>query len=65
VEAAKNCRNISKRDMKFNDVMPKMKVDPERYVSASLILSESRLKPKRPLRQMANSAKQSPLKYYL
>ncbi|KAH6657354.1 hypothetical protein BKA67DRAFT_187140 [Truncatella angustata] len=31
VEAVKNCRNISKRDMKFNDVMPKMKVDPEKY----------------------------------
>jgi hypothetical protein len=32
VEAVKNCRNIGKRDMKYNDVMPKMKVDPERYV---------------------------------
>jgi len=31
VEAVKNCRNIGKRDMKFNDVKPKMKVDPERY----------------------------------
>ena len=31
VEAVKNCRNISKRDMKHNDVMPKMKVDPESY----------------------------------
>jgi hypothetical protein len=34
VEAVKNCRNISKRDMKYNDAMPNMKVDPERYVSA-------------------------------
>lgn len=33
VEAVKNCRNIGKKDMKFNDVKPKMKVDPERYVS--------------------------------
>jgi urease len=33
VEAVKNCRNIGKKDMKWNDVMPKMKVDPERYVS--------------------------------
>jgi hypothetical protein len=33
VEAVKNCRKISKKDMKYNDVMPKMKVDPERYVS--------------------------------
>ena len=32
IEAVKNCRNIGKQDMKFNDVMPKMKVDPERYV---------------------------------
>ena len=33
VEAVKNCRNIGKKDMKYNDSMPKMKVDPERYVS--------------------------------
>jgi len=33
VQAVRNCRNIGKRDMKFNDAMPKMKVDPERYVS--------------------------------
>jgi urease len=31
VEAVKGCRKISKRDMRFNDLMPKMKVDPERY----------------------------------
>ena len=31
IEAVKNCRNIGKKDMKFNDVMPKMKVDPETY----------------------------------
>lgn len=36
VEAVKNCRKISKKDMKFNDEMPLMKVDPERYVSISL-----------------------------
>ncbi|KAG9242787.1 hypothetical protein BJ878DRAFT_513825 [Calycina marina] len=30
-EAVKNCRNIGKSDMKFNDVMPRMKVDPENY----------------------------------
>jgi urease len=29
----KNCRNIGKSDMKFNDVKPKMKVDAESYVS--------------------------------
>lgn len=27
----RNCRNVTKRDMKFNDVMPKMRVDPEVY----------------------------------
>jgi urease len=31
VEAVKNCRTIGKSDMKFNDVMPKMSVDPESY----------------------------------
>jgi urease len=31
VEPVKNCRTISKKDMKFNDAMPKMKVDPESY----------------------------------
>uniref|UniRef100_A0A093V0S6 Urease n=1 Tax=Talaromyces marneffei PM1 TaxID=1077442 RepID=A0A093V0S6_TALMA len=31
IEPVRNCRNIGKKDMKFNDVMPKMKVDPERY----------------------------------
>jgi urease len=31
VEGVKNCRNIGKRDMKFNDARPKMKVDPETY----------------------------------
>ncbi|KAK5294339.1 Urease [Exophiala xenobiotica] len=31
VEAVKGCRTVGKKDMKFNDVMPKMKVDPERY----------------------------------
>ncbi|KAK2736857.1 Urease [Myotisia sp. PD_48] len=32
VEVVKNCRNIGKKDMKYNDVMPKMRVDPESYV---------------------------------
>lgn len=31
VEAVKNCRTVGKKDMKFNDARPKMKVDPERY----------------------------------
>jgi urease len=31
VEAVRNCRTIGKKDMKFNDTKPKMKVDPETY----------------------------------
>ena len=27
----KNCRGIGKRDMKFNDALPKIDVDPETY----------------------------------
>ena len=33
VEPVKDCRKIGKKDMKWNDAMPKMKVDPESYVS--------------------------------
>jgi hypothetical protein len=32
---------VKKGDMKFNGVMPKMKVDPERYVSVPLLLSSA------------------------
>ncbi len=32
VEPVRNCRNIGKPDMKLNDTMPKMHVDPESYV---------------------------------
>ncbi|KAH7319981.1 urease [Stachybotrys elegans] len=31
VEAVRNCRGIGKKDMKFNDSMPRMRVDPESY----------------------------------
>jgi len=31
VEAVKGTRKIGKKDMKFNDVTPKMHVDPESY----------------------------------
>ncbi|KAK3693669.1 putative urease [Podospora appendiculata] len=31
VEAVKGCRTVGKKDMKFNDAMPRMRVDPERY----------------------------------
>ena len=33
VEAVKRCRDVGKKDMKWNDAMPRMKVDAERYVS--------------------------------
>ncbi len=29
--AVKGCRNIMKKDMKWNDLIPKMSVDPETY----------------------------------
>ena len=38
IEAVKKCRDISKKDMKWNDAMPKMKVDPERYVSRHIFI---------------------------
>ena len=55
VEAVKNCRNIGKKDMKYNDSMPKMKVDPERYVSGlqgSAKETVADLKLSRPLKRM-------------
>jgi urease len=30
-EAVKNCRNVTKKDMKWNDYTPRMSVDPETY----------------------------------
>jgi urease len=33
IEAVKGCRTVGKKNMKFNDTMPKIKVDPESYVS--------------------------------
>jgi urease len=33
VEAVKNCRRITKHDMKFNGATPRMTVDPETFVS--------------------------------
>ena len=31
VEPVRGCRAVGKKDMRFNDAMPRMKVDPERY----------------------------------
>lgn len=36
VEPVRNCRKIGKKDMKWNSAMPKMKVDPESYVSLAV-----------------------------
>lgn len=35
VQSVKNCRSVKKHDMKYNDAMPKMEVDPARYVSGA------------------------------
>ena len=52
VEAVKNCRNIGKKDMKFNDTKPKMKVDPERYtVEADGVVCEAEPSETLPLTQ--------------
>ena len=42
IEVIKNCRNIGKRDMKYNMSMPKMKVDPETYVSSLVTFDDER-----------------------
>lgn len=40
-EAVINCRNVTKRDMKWNDALPKMSVDPESYeVRADGVLAD-------------------------
>ena len=42
IEVVKNCRTIGKKDMKYNELMPKMKVDPELYVSRIIALDNQR-----------------------
>lgn len=32
IEPVRNCRNLTKRDMRLNDALPKMHVDPETYL---------------------------------
>lgn len=44
IEVVKDCRKIGKKDMKYNDVMPKMKVDPETYVCLT-VTAPTRLRP--------------------
>lgn len=39
VEIVKNCRTVTKHDMKFNNAMPEMEVDPEYFVSGTGLLA--------------------------
>jgi urease len=42
VEAVRGCRGIGKADMKYNDTMPRMRVDPESYtVEADGVVCEA------------------------
>lgn len=40
IEIVKNCRTVTKHDMKFNNAMPEMEVDPELFVSRTRPLRE-------------------------
>ncbi|KAJ5586817.1 Urease beta subunit [Penicillium hispanicum] len=52
VEAVKGCRTVGKKDMKFNETMPKMKVDPESYtVEADGMLCDAEPASELPLTQ--------------
>jgi len=52
VEPVRGCRSVGKKDMKFNDTMPKMKVDPERYtVEADGVVCEAEPSSELPLAQ--------------
>ena len=52
IEAVKNCRNIGKADMKYNDTMPKMHVDAESYaVEADGVLCDAQPATNLPLTQ--------------
>ncbi len=54
-EAVKNCRKISKKDMKWNDATPVMKVDPESYaVYADGVLADIAPAHKLPLTKLYN-----------
>ena len=52
VEGVKKCRGIGKKDMKLNDTLPKIEVDPETYVvKADGIVCTCEPIPKLPLTQ--------------
>ncbi len=54
-EAVRNCRTISKKDMKWNDATPQMKVDPESYeVRADGVLADVAPATKLPLTKVYN-----------
>ncbi|KAJ8508727.1 hypothetical protein ONZ45_g9016 [Pleurotus djamor] len=54
-EAVKNCRKITKKDMKWNDATPQMKVDPETYeVRADEELADVEPATKLPLTKVYN-----------
>jgi urease len=55
VEAVKGCRKIGKKDMKWNDLTPKMTVDPESYeVKADGVLMDVQPAEKLPLGRLYN-----------
>lgn len=52
VEAVRGCRTVGKKDMRFNDKMPRMKVDPEKYeVEADGVVCRAEPAEKLPLAQ--------------
>ena len=54
-KAVKDCRTIGKKDMKWNDRTPEMKVDPESYeVRADGVLMEVAPAEKLPLTRLYN-----------
>ncbi|KAI0065525.1 urease [Artomyces pyxidatus] len=54
-EAVKNCRNVTKADMKWNELTPKMQVDPESYeVRADGVLMDVAPAEKLPLARVYN-----------
>ena len=69
IDFVKNCRHIGKKDMKYNDSMPKMNVDPETYVSKTIYFHDWRDFPLiayecRSSKQMVWFAKQSQQQTY-
>lgn len=54
-EAVRGCRKVTKKDMKWNDATPKMKVDPETYeVHADGELADTAPATKLPLSRQYN-----------